>query len=331
MSSDVPASPAPNRSPARWAVCSSFAVVYLVWGSTFLGIRVAVETLPPLFTAAVRFLTAGGILLLASSQVRPRPTLRHWRSTAIVGGLFFLINHGLVTSAARFIPSSLACLIAATQVPIIAVLSSVLLPNQPLTGRSLIGAALGLGGVASLLIGQGAASDGTSVWPCLAILGAALAWALGAIFSRRLELPVHSILRAAMQMLCGGILLLSVSLLRGEPTAIHLTAISYRSVAALGYLILFGSVLAFACYSYLLKHVRTDVLTTYVFVNPLVAMALGIWLAGEQLRPAHLVSGFLILASVCVLTLRIPRPRTAAVSEASPESAKGGCRTPVRA
>jgi drug/metabolite transporter (DMT)-like permease len=109
-------------------------------------------------------------------------------------------------------------LIATTQVPIIAVLSSFLLPNQPLSGRSRIGAALGLGGVASLLIGQGAATDGASVWPCLAILGAAVAWALGAIFSPRLELPVHSILRAAMQKLCGGVMLSVVSLLRGEPT-----------------------------------------------------------------------------------------------------------------
>jgi len=313
MSSDVPASPALNRSPAQWAIYSSFAVLYVVWGSTFLGIRVAVETLPPLLMAAVRFLIAGGILYLASSRVRPRPTLRHWRNTAIVGGLFFLLNHGLVTSAARFIPSSLACLIAATQVPIIAVLSSLLLPNEPLTGRSLIGAALGLAGVASLFISHGAGADGASLWPCLAVLAAAVAWALGAIFSRRLELPSHSSLRAAMQMLCGGVMLSSVSLLRGEPTAIHPAAISYRSVAALGYLILFGSVLAFACYSYLLKHVRTDVLTSYVFVNPLVAVALGTWLAGERLRTAHLASGFLILASVCVLTMPIRRSHKAAL------------------
>ena len=297
------ASPSRLRIPARWLLWGSFAVIYLIWGSSFLGIKVAVETLPPLFTAAVRFLISGGILLLATSRIRPRPTARHWVNAAMVGALFFLVNHGLVTSAARYIPSSLACLIAATQVPIIAVLSSVLLPNQPLTRRSLLGAALGLTGVVCLFVGQGIGADAASVLPCLAILGAATSWALGAVFSQRLEFPPHPVLRAAMQMMCGGVMLAGVSLLRGEPWAIDLAAVSSRSLASLGYLILFASVLAFACYSYLLKHVRTDMVATHVFVNPLVAVALGTWLAGEQLRVAHLASGLLILASVCVITL----------------------------
>jgi drug/metabolite transporter (DMT)-like permease len=286
----------------------------LIWGSTFLGIKVAVETLPPLFTAAVRFLISGGILLLASSAVKPRPTLRHWGNAAVVGALFFLVNHGLVTSAARFIPSSLACLIAATQVPIIAVLSSALLPNQPLTRRSLIGAGLGLGGVLCLFVGQGAGADSASLLPCGAILAAALSWALGAIFSQRLQFPPHPVLRAAMQMVCGGAMLACVSALRGELSAFDGAAVSNRSLASLAYLILFGSVLTFACYSYLLKHVRTDMVATHVFVNPLVAVALGIWLAGEQLRVAHFASGVLILASVCLITLRLRRTTTAAAS-----------------
>src|SRR5258708_9376201 len=144
-----------QRAPARWALLGSFAVIYLVWGSTFLGIRVAVETLPPFSMAAVRFLVSGGILLLASSRVRPRPTLLQWRNAAIVGAFFFLGNHGLMNNAARFIPSSLACLIIATEVPIIALLSSVLLPDRPLTPRSLLGAALALLGVLCLFAGKG--------------------------------------------------------------------------------------------------------------------------------------------------------------------------------
>jgi drug/metabolite transporter (DMT)-like permease len=305
----------------------SFAAIYLIWGSTFLGIKVAVATLPPFFTAGVRFLVSGGILLLASSGVSPRPTARHWRNAAIVGALFFLVNHGLVSSAARFIPSSLASLIAASQVPIIAVLSSVLLPNQPLTRRILIGAALGLGGVLCLFVGQGAQADPSSLWPSLAILGAACSWALGAIFSQRLEFPPHPVLRPAMQMFCGGAMLAVVSLFRGEPWELQSTALSTHSLAALGYLIVFGSIVGFGCYSYLLKHVRTDLIATHVFVNPLVAVALGTWLAGEQLRIAHLVAGFLILASVCVLTLRLrrnneptPRPRLSAQAMASHSS-----------
>src|SRR3979409_1594340 len=118
MSSQASVVAGRHRTAARWPLWGSFAVIYLIWGSSFLGIKVAVETLPPLFTAAVRFLISGAILLLATSQIRPRPTARHWANAAIVGALFFLVNHGLVTSAARYIPSSLACLIAATQVPI---------------------------------------------------------------------------------------------------------------------------------------------------------------------------------------------------------------------
>lgn len=291
-----------RRSPSRWALLGCFGVVYLVWGSTFLGIRVAVETLPPLTMAAARFLVSGAVLFLACGRAAPRPTLRHWRNAAVVGALFFLGNHGLVSTAARFIPSSLACLIIATEVPIIALLSSVLLPDQPLSRRGLLGAALGLMGVVSLFVGE---RDGntTSALACLAVLGASLSWSLGAVLSQRLELPPDVKLRAAMQMTCGGVLLFCASLLRGETQALEPAAFSSRSLLALAYLIAFGSVLAFACYSYLLKHVRTDAVATHVFVNPLVAVAVGAWLGGEQLGPAHLVSGLLILCSVCVILL----------------------------
>lgn len=303
MSSEPLAHSSSQSPPLRWALWGSFAAIYLVWGSTFLGIKVAVASLPPLFTAAVRFLISGAILMLVTSRIRPRPCLRHWGNAAKVGALFFLCNHGLVSSAARYIPSSLASLIAATQVPIIAVLSSVLLPNQPLSRRSLLGAALGLGGVLCLFVGHGAQSEGTNLWASLAILGAALSWALGAIYSQRLHFPPHPVLRAGMQMICGGVLLTMASTIKGEPWQIDSSTLSTRSLAALAYLIVFGSVLTFACYTYLLKHVRTDLVATHVFVNPLVAVALGIWLADEHLRAAHLLAGLLILASVYVITL----------------------------
>ena len=294
---------APERSPSRWALSGAFAVIYLVWGSTFLGIRVAVETLPPLSMAAIRFLVSGGILLLASSRVRPRPTLLQWRNAAVVGALFFLCNHGLVSSAAPFIPSSLSCLIIAVEVPIIALLSSALLPNQPLTRAGLVGALLGVGGVVCLFVGNGSSDGAVNVFACLAVLGASLSWSMGAVLSQRLQFPPDPILRAAMQMTCGAVLLSAASLIRGEHRTLAVAAFSGRSLLSLAYLITFGSVLAFACYSYLLKHVRADTVATHVFVNPLVAVALGAWLGGEQLRPAHLVSGFLILASVAVITL----------------------------
>jgi drug/metabolite transporter (DMT)-like permease len=309
LAGEIPVAPAVERPPSRWALYGAFAVIYLVWGSTFLGIRVAVETLPPLSMAAIRFLVSGGVLLLASSRVRPRPTLLQWRNAAVVGALFFLCNHGLVSSAARFIPSSLSCLIVATEVPIIALLSSAMLPNQPLTRAGLLGAALGVAGVVCLFVGNGSSEGAIHVFACLAVLGASLSWSLGAVLSQRLQFPPDPILRAAMQMTCGAVLLSAASLIRGEHRILAAAAFSGRSLVALTYLITFGSVLAFACYSYLLKHVRADTVATHVFVNPLVAVALGAWLGGEQLRPAHLISGLLILASVSVITLGQRRPQ----------------------
>jgi drug/metabolite transporter (DMT)-like permease len=293
----------PLRAAPRWALWSAFAVIYLVWGSTFLGIRVAVETLPPLTMSGFRFLVSGAVLLLVTARVRPRPSAREWLNAAFLGSLFFLGNHGLISNAARFLPSSLVCLIISTEVPIIAVLSSVLLRGQPLTRAGLAGAALGFGGVLCLLAGHGAAEGSTSLLACIAVLGGSLCWSLGAVLSQRLRTPADAVLRAGMQMLCGGALLSVASVLRGEMSSVHLAAFSHRSLYALAYLILFGSVLAFACYTYLLKHVRTDAVATHVFVNPLVAVAVGAWLGGEKLQPVHFVSGLLILASVSVILL----------------------------
>ena len=175
----------------------------------------------------------------------------------------------------------------------------------------MFGAALGLVGVLCLFVGKSGDEGATHLLACAAVVGASLCWSFGAVFSQRLQFPPDAVLRAGMQMSCGGVLLSLASLLRGEPAAIELAAFSERSLGALAYLIVFGSVLAFACYSYLLKNVRAEAVATHVFVNPLVAVAVGVWLGGEQLRPAHLVSGLFILASVFVIILgprRSPSP-----------------------
>src|SRR5207248_3750568 len=223
------------RAAPRWALWSAFAVIYLVWGSTFLGIRVAVETLPPLTMSAFRFLVSGAVWLLVSSRVRPRPTLREGRNAVFIGALFFLGNHGLISNAARFLPSSLVCLIISTEVPIIALLSSALLPGQPLTRAGLAGAALGFGGALCLFAGHGAAEGATSLLACVAVLGGSLSWSLGAVLSQRLRFPPDAVLRAGMQMVCGGALLSVASLLRGEVAAVDPAAFSHRSLFALGY------------------------------------------------------------------------------------------------
>jgi drug/metabolite transporter (DMT)-like permease len=306
--------PAPRAAvPARWLVVMAFAVIYLVWGSTFLGIRFAVESIPPLTMAGVRFLCAGLVLWLLSQRAggshdAPAQILgatpRQWRNALITGSLFFLGNHDLVSTAAQHIPSSLACLIIATEVPIIAVLSSMLLPNQPLTRRAIFGAALGISGVLWLFISQGASGATGTLIPSLAVLGASLCWSTGAVLSQRLDLPSNALRRAGMQMTCGGLLLCLASLAKGEPFSIQWSEITLKSILAMAYLTTFGSILAFASYVWLLKHVRADAVATHVFVNPLVAIILGSWLGGERLESAALVAGVLILCSVCIMTMR---------------------------
>lgn len=300
----------PGLAPAstsRAALMGAFAVLYLVWGSTFLGIRIAVETFPPLAMPAVRFLVSGAILLVASRGSLRRTTLRQWRNATAIGALFFFGNHALVSAAASRMPSGLVSLIIATEVPIIAVLSSVVFPRQPLTRRALLGAAVGLAGVASLFVGAGSGGSGAALLPSLMVLGASLCWSTGVVVSQRLDAPHNPILRAGMQMTSGGLLLALGSVLRGEPAQLLAAGVSQRSLLALAYLVVFGSVLAFACFTWLLARVRADVVATHVFVNPLVAVALGVWLGGERLLPAHLVAGLLILASVVIITGR-PAP-----------------------
>lgn len=322
----------PASPPPRWAIVGSFAVIFLVWGSTFLGIRVAVETLPPLTMAAVRFLVSGAVLLLVSSGARPRPSWLEWRNATLVGALFFLGNHALVTTAASHIPSSLACLIVSTEVPIIAVLSAAFLPGHPLTRSSVLGAVLGLLGVAVLFGGTERTLDGQAL-ASLAVLGASFSWSAGAVVSQRVKLPSNAVLRSGMLMFSGGVLLSVASVLRGEPWTVTAASFSPRSLLALAYLITFGSILAFGCYSYLLKHVRADAVATHVFVNPLVAVALGAWLGGEQLRPVHLLSGLFILASV-VVVMRGQRSGAGKLARPTPPAARSretGVEQPVAA
>lgn len=291
-----------GASHARWRLIAAFAVIYVVWGSTFLGIRIAVQTLPPLQMAAIRFLISGTILVLLGGVHAKRPPLRLWANATAVGALFFFGNHSLVGTAARTLPSSIVCLIIATEVPIIALISSAFLPNKALTLRVVVGSGLGLLGVASLFMNNQPGEAALPLIPCLMVLGAACSWSVGAVVSQQLEGPSDPLLRSGMQMLMGGVLLGVGSVARGEP--LSAAAFTPRAVTALVYLIVAGSVIAFACYTWLLERVRTEAVATHVFVNPLVATALGTWLGGEALRLAQLIAGALILGSVLVITYK---------------------------
>jgi drug/metabolite transporter (DMT)-like permease len=289
----------------------TLAKVQIVWGSTFLGIRVAVETIPPFLMAAVRFVISGGVLLAISYRSLSTVTLRQWGSACLSGSLYFLGNHGFVNTASRHMPSGLISIINATEVPMIAVLSSLLLPNQALNRRTLLGIVLGISGVAWLFMNQGLVPGENILWPSLCVLGAAICWSLGAVISQRLDLPSDSLLKAGLQMMCGGLLLTIGARVRGEMTNFHVSAFSARSILALAFLILFGSVLAFACFTWLLKRVRTEAVATHVFVNPFVAVGLGAWLANEKVQSSYLIAGALILLSVYVIIFLKPQPTAA--------------------
>jgi drug/metabolite transporter (DMT)-like permease len=298
-------SPAP---PARVAI--AFAIVYVVWGSTYLAIFFAVETLPPFLMASVRFLTAGAIMY-AWVRFRsgvPAPQRSHWVAAAIVGGFLLLGGNGGVVWAEQRVPSGLAALLIAT-VPLWMVLLEWGGGGRRPTGRVMIGIAIGFLGL-GILIGPaevlgGAATDLTGA---IVLVLASLSWAAGSVASRRVRLPDSPMLGTGMEMICGGALLLVLGTLTGEWSRLDLASASPRSLWAVAYLIVFGSLIGFTAYVWLLKHVEIARVSTYAYVNPVVAVILGWALAGEELTPRVAMAAAVIVTGVAVITSGRKRP-----------------------
>jgi drug/metabolite transporter (DMT)-like permease len=284
----------------RWGVVLALFALYLIWGSTYLAMRVAMESFPPFRMGALRFLLAGGTLFaFARARGAKLPTPVQWRNALLVGTLLLAVGNGGVAYAEQTVGSGLAALVI-SGMPLWMALFSGLFGKWPSLGDW---AALGLGALGIALLNHGSELRGSPAG-MLALLTASAAWAFGSLWSRRLDLPRGS-MTAASQMLGGGGVLLGMSILRGE----HLVGVpSVRSLAALLYLAAFGSLLAFSAYLYLLAHVRPTVASSYAYVNPVVAVLLGAALGGESIQPVALLAMPLILASVAVV-LR-PRPVT---------------------
>ena len=284
-------------------VIAAFAAVYVIWGSTYLAIRFAIETLPPFLMAATRFLVAGGLLYgaLRLSGV-PRPERAHWWAATIIGSLMLLCGNGGVVWAEQFVPSGLTALLVAT-VPLFIVLFEWIGPDRQRPPRlTVLGLALGFAGVAAL-VGDGSAADAARVpWiPAAVLLFASASWACGSLYARRAALPRSPLLSTAMQMLGGGAGLAVAGLLRGEVTALDLQGVSWLSAGALVYLILFGSLIAFSAYVWLLRVSTPARASTYAYVNPVVAVLLGALLAGEPLTPRIGFASLLIVAAVAAV------------------------------
>jgi drug/metabolite transporter (DMT)-like permease len=286
-------------------VWSALGVVYLVWGSTYLAIAIAVQTLPPLLSAGIRFLLAGALLAVWLVARQGRAALGVSRaqlgSAALVGILLLAGGNGLVVLAERTVPSGLAALVVAS-VPLWIVVFR-LIAGDRVAASLVIGVLVGFAGVAILVVPRGASGE-VDAAGLLMVVGASFSWALGTFASPRLPTPRDPLASTAVQMLAGGGLLIVVAMAIGEPARADPSAFSTASLLALAYLVVFGSLVAFSAYTWLLQHAPVSVVATYAYVNPVVAVLLGALVLGEAVTPSMLIGAAIILAAVAFIVSR---------------------------
>ena len=298
-----------TNPPGRTVVILLMAAVYLFWGGTFLGMRIALETMPPFLMAGIRFSIAGwGLYAARRLMGDPRPVLHEWRGAGIVGALLFLGGNGMVVWAEMTIPSSIASIIVATVPLWMAAIGYFARLSKPGVG-GWIGVAVGFSGILVLVLGSGASPSGAmNPLGIAALLLGAVSWAGGSLLSRRARQPQSPLLWTSMQMIMGGALLLLFSLAMGDYRSFDPSRLSARSVIAFVYLVTLGSIVGFTAYIWLLKHVETTVVSTYAFVNPIVAVFLGFVIAGERIGGRALVASGIIVCAVGIITLWHPKP-----------------------
>ena len=297
--------PNPGKKPADHGrtysiqLALAFAAIYLIWGSTYLAIRYAVETIPPLVTAGIRHSIAGAILLAWAWARGFRPTRAHWVSGFVLGALFFLLGHGTLHWAEQYVGSGLAALLIATEPMFILVLAWSM-GQQRISRRSAMGLGLGVLGVA-LLTGAELTVKGSSLLGLLAVLLGSLSWSAGVVISPKLKLPSDALGRTAIPLVCGAVMLLAAAGLTGEFQATHWASISLKSVFGLGYLITFGSIVAFTAYTWLLQRCPPALVATHTYANPVVAVFLGWLLASEPLTMRVVLASVAILGAIVLI------------------------------
>lgn len=307
-----------HATPAKLAL--GFASVYILWGSTYLGIRFAVASIPPLLMAGVRHLVAGAILYaIMRLSGQPRPTRLHWRNATLLGGLLLLGGNGLVSVAEQTVSSGVAALIVAA-VPFWMVLLNAADRRVAPKLSVLAGLVLGILGLAILVLPTGkAAPDHVDTFGVLMLIAATFSWGVGSLYSPKAALPTSTFLGIGMEMIAGGALLFGVGLVSGEGVGFHLDAVTLKSLLALAYLIVFGSLFGFSAYVWLLKHSTPARASTYAFVNPVIAVILGWALAGEAFTARIALAGGIIVAGVCtILYFGAAKSRSPAVAQAAP-------------
>jgi drug/metabolite transporter (DMT)-like permease len=292
--------PAGRTRTLRVQVALAFFAIYIIWGSTYLAIRYAVETIPPLYTAGFRHLVAGAILLVWCAWKKLRPTRAQLRASVVIGALFFLGGHGALHWAEQRINSGLASLLIATEPIFVFVLAAAAEKRWRINARLLAGIALGLGGVALLFGKNSLIGPGMMTAAVVTLLGA-LSWAVGIVYSRKSHLSGHPLLLSALSLVSGSLLLLLAGTVAGEGRGFHFADVSHRSWFALGYLILFGSLITFTAYNWLLEHYSPTLVATHTYVNPIVAVLLGWLLAKEVVTLNVAMAGAMVIGAVVLV------------------------------
>jgi drug/metabolite transporter (DMT)-like permease len=290
--------------PKRWKILLAFAIIYLVWGSTFLAIRVGVREVPPFLLAGMRFFMAG-IILYAWMRAKgtPSPTRRQWAAASLLAVLIFVLDYGLLFWAEKRVPSGIAAVMMATIPVFMALAEIIFLRTQKLTFRLAFALLVGLGGV-MVLVSRSASFGGGAIDTSgtIALVVGAISWSLAAILTRKLRLPESKVMSSGAQMLAGGFLLTVTAAALGEFRGFRVSGVSAGAWLALVYLIVAGSIVAFTAYVWLIHHESPTKVGTYAYVNPVVAVLLGYFLGGEMIGPRTIAGTSLVLISVVVIT-----------------------------
>jgi len=287
-----------------WKVLLAFAMIYFVWGSTYLAIRIGVREVPPFLFAAMRFVIAGTALFAwMRARGTPMPRAREWGAAAFLAVLIFVFDYGLLFWAERRVPSGIAAVMLATIPVFMAMGEIVILRTQRLTARLGIALLLGIAGVA-VLVGPSMNLGGAPVdrAGAIALIIAAISWSIASSLSRKVPQPAAKAMSSGLQMLCGGVLLFVASALLGELRGFHVQAISREAWLALAYLVVAGSIVAYTAYVWLIHHESPTKVGTYAYVNPVIAVVIGYFFGGEPLGPRTILGTLFVLVSVVVIT-----------------------------
>jgi drug/metabolite transporter (DMT)-like permease len=300
--------------PSTLKLLIAFAAVYIIWGSTYLGVRFASETIPPLLMASVRFLVSGSILYVyARSKGAMPPKIIHWKSAAITGLFLLLIGNGGMAWSLQFLPSSLAAILVATEPFWLVIVAWTMFGKGRPTGKEAVGLIVGFIGIV-LLVSFGSGKNTGVVNPIgvVMVIASAIAWAIGSMYATRASVPDSPMLSISMQMLTGGVMLVIAGTIKGEWSVLEFDEVSTKSGLALVYLTLFGSLVGFTAYSWLLGVVSPSLASTYAYVNPVVALFLGWSLGGENITVPMLLASAIIILSVVIITLSKPAKQVVA-------------------